>query len=216
MDKHFFIRYSFIFHNWNIEIKTINLFTIITIKQQTRYKLFSFTSKNNILELDKLPYDTKEKCSGKFSGKRIHRGLYKSKNSTQSTLILRTEPIFCTNVNRKSILKNCFLGFWQAREHNSPLAAKLFLNPIRFSLWVRHNVDFLWFLYFWYLFGIDITIMECSAYIAIPFPNAYFFRSGLFSAAHRIELWRCVPFVNPYKVFPLSWSLYFKKSRNIP
>lgn len=67
----------------------------------------------------------------------------KVKKGTQSTLISRTEPIFCANVNGKSILKNCFLGFWQARENNSPLAAKLFLNPIRFSSWVRHNVDFL-------------------------------------------------------------------------
>ena len=43
----------------------------------------SYTSKSSALDRDELPvYDPKKQFSGKFSGQRIHRGLYMSKNGT--------------------------------------------------------------------------------------------------------------------------------------
>ena len=43
----------------------------------------SYTSKSSVLDQDELPvYDPKQQFCGKFSGKRIHRGLYRSKNGT--------------------------------------------------------------------------------------------------------------------------------------
>jgi IS605 OrfB family transposase len=43
----------------------------------------SYTSKSSVLDRDELPvYDPKQQISGKFSGQRIHRGLYMSKNGT--------------------------------------------------------------------------------------------------------------------------------------
>ena len=43
----------------------------------------SYTSKSSVLDRDELPvYDPKQQMSGKFSGQRIHRGLYMSKNGT--------------------------------------------------------------------------------------------------------------------------------------
>ena len=43
----------------------------------------SYTSKSSVLDRDELPvYDPKQKISGNFSGQRIHRGLYMSKNGT--------------------------------------------------------------------------------------------------------------------------------------
>ena len=43
----------------------------------------SYTSKSSVLDQDELPvYDPTQQFCGKFSGKRIHRGLYRSKNGT--------------------------------------------------------------------------------------------------------------------------------------
>ena len=43
----------------------------------------SYTSKSSALDQDELPvYDPKKQFSGKFSGQRIHCGLYMSKNGT--------------------------------------------------------------------------------------------------------------------------------------
>ena len=43
----------------------------------------SYTSKSSVLDRDELPvYDPKQQISGNFSGQRIHRGLYVSKNGT--------------------------------------------------------------------------------------------------------------------------------------
>ncbi len=59
----------------------------------------SYTSKSSFLDKDKLPeYRAEQPYTGKFSGQRIHRGLYKSKNGT----IINADVNGSANILRKS------------------------------------------------------------------------------------------------------------------
>ena len=58
----------------------------------------SYTSKSSVLDRDQLPvYDPMQQFNGKFSGKRIHRGLYRSKNGT----IINADVNGSANILRK-------------------------------------------------------------------------------------------------------------------
>jgi len=83
----------------------------------------SYTSKSSFLDKDPLPqYD--EKISHTFSGKRIKRGLYRSKNGT----ILNADVNGSANIGRKVIQNVEFLN----KLDRSVAATPVLINPLRF------------------------------------------------------------------------------------
>ena len=74
----------------------------------------SYTSKSSFIDGDVLPeYKAEHPYLGQFSGKRIYRGLYQSKNGIVINADENGEPILAENVSRTLFLKNCLVDFWQ-------------------------------------------------------------------------------------------------------